>query len=124
MTPKYRAAAIVLAIILSAVPMRAADASGTWTLSFDTPVGSMDYTYVLKVDGTTLTGTAKSANGETQLTGGKVEGGKISFVETLDFQGMTIVVKYSGTMTNDDEIKFSRVIGDFGTDEIVAKRVK
>jgi hypothetical protein len=37
---------------------------------------------------------------------------------------MVITISYSGTMTSDDEIKFTRVVGDFGTEEIVAKRKK
>ena len=38
----------------------AADVSGTWTASFDTQVGKQEYTYILKVEGAALSGTAKS----------------------------------------------------------------
>ena len=109
---------------VSVTPARAADANGSWASTFNTPFGTLNYIYAPKVEGATLIGTAKSENGESQLRDGKVEGDKISFIEPLDVGGMTILIKYSGQMTSDDEIKFARVIGDFGTDEIVAKRVK
>ena len=124
MTAISRALTVIVVLVVSAIPAAGADATGSWTSSFDTPVGPMNYTYTLKVDGTTVTGTAKSDTGQTEIQGGKVDGDKIIFVENLDFGGMTIVITYTGTFVNDDEIKFSRVIGDFGTDEIVAKRVK
>ena len=37
---------------------------------------------------------------------------------------MMIEVTYSGTVTSADEIKFSRDVGGFATEELVAKRVK
>src|SRR6185503_17421447 len=53
----------------------AADVSGTWTASFDTQVGKQEYTYVLKVEGAMLSGTAKSnLIGDSTLSDGKVDG--------------------------------------------------
>lgn len=123
MTPLRNAVAAILLLVLSAVPTLAADASGAWTASWNTPMGVQNYTYTLKVEGAKLTGTAKSDNGETPLTDGKVEGDKITFVESLSFGGGAISINYTG-IVNGDEIKFTRAIGDFGTDEAVAKRVK
>jgi hypothetical protein len=37
--------------------------------------------------------------------------------------GMTLAIDYKGKIEG-DQIKFSRKIGDFGTDEIVANRIK
>ena len=124
MTAIVRALAVIFVLVVSAIPAAAADATGSWTSSFDTPVGRMNYTYTLKVDGTKVTGTAKSDDGESELQDGRMDGDKVIFVENLNFGGMTIVITYTGTFVNDDEIRFSRVIGDFGTDEIVATRVK
>jgi hypothetical protein len=48
---------------------------------------------------------------------------KISLVETLNFQGNAISISYKGK-TAGDEIKFTRQVGEFATEELVAKRVK
>jgi hypothetical protein len=106
-----------------------ADASGTWTATFDTQVGEQKYTFMFEVDGMTLTGTAKSSvagaeNPEVQLQQGKVEGDTITFVENLSYQGQTLAITYTGVMTSDDEIKFSREIAGVATEELVATRVK
>jgi hypothetical protein len=117
------AASVALCLLLQSTA-RAADVTGTWTASFDTPIGRQNYTYELKVTGNQLTGKAKSENGESELKNGKVDGDKISFVETLTIMGMMIEVTYSGTVTSDDEIKFTRDVGGFATEELVAKRKK
>lgn len=106
-----------------------ADASGTWTATFDTQVGEQVYTFVFEVDGMTLTGTANSsvagtANPEVELADGKVDGDTITFVENLNYQGQTLVITYTGTMTSDDEIAFSREIAGVATEELVATRVE
>ena len=100
------------------------DISGTWTATFDTQVGQQNYTYTFQVKGTALTGTAKSANGESQLKEGKVDGTTVTFVENLTYQGTEIRVEYTGTIVSADEIRFTRRVGDFATEEIVATRVK
>jgi opacity protein-like surface antigen len=102
----------------------AADIAGTWTSSFDTQIGKQEYTYTFKVDGGKLTGTAKSANGETAIQDGKVDGDTVTFVENLKFQDMDIRIDYTGKIVSADEIKFTRKVGDFATEELVAKRAK
>ena len=37
---------------------------------------------------------------------------------------MELKVSYTGKITSADEIKFTRNVGEFATEEIVAKRVK
>ena len=49
---------------------------------------------------------------------------KVSFAELLVFQGMEIRITYTGTVVSADEIKFTRNVADFATEELVAKRVK
>jgi hypothetical protein len=110
---------------LALVPLLAlADASGTWEATFDTQIGEQNYTYEFDVDGMTLTGMIKSANGESEIMDGKIEGDSISFVEHLNYQGMELVITYSGEMVSDDEIAFTRTVGEFATEELVAKRVE
>ena len=121
--------ALILAVLTFAVPasLRAADATGKWKSDFDTPVGHLNYTYDLKVDGDKLTGKAiRERDGEKtemEIKEGKVDGDTISFVEPLQFQDQEINIEYKGKVAG-DEIKFSRKVGDFGTTEIVAKREK
>jgi len=114
-------AALAFALTICA---SAADISGTWTASFDTQIGKQDYTYTFKVDGAKLTGTAKSANGESAIKDGKVDGDAVTFVENLKFQDMDIRIDYTGKVVSADEIKFTRKVGDFATEELVAKRSK
>ena len=111
------------ALSLTALSAFAADVTGKWTASFDTQVGQQNYTYQLKVDGAKVTGTASSQNGETELLEGKIDGDKITFVENLVYQGMTIRIEYTGTISG-DEIKFSRKVADFATEELIATRSK
>jgi hypothetical protein len=113
-----------LLVISSAGGILAADITGQWTASFDTQIGQQNYTYTFAVKDSTLTGKAKSANGESDLRDGKVEGDKVTFLELLNFQGMELRIQYTGKIVSADEIKFTRQVGDFATEELVAKRVK
>jgi hypothetical protein len=113
-----------IAALLLYSSARAADVSGTWTAEFDTQVGRQNYTYDLKVSGSQLTGKAKSANGETELKDGKVEGDAVTFVEMLNFQGMELKVTYTGKVVSADEIKFTRDVAGMLHEELVAKRSK
>ncbi|HEY4363212.1 MAG TPA: hypothetical protein VGN17_19740 [Bryobacteraceae bacterium] len=115
----------VLAAVLVglAALVMAADATGTWTASFDTQVGPQMYTYTFKVEGAKLTGSAKSNLGAATITDGKVSGDDISFTENLDYQGMTLMIPYKGKVSG-DEIKFTRAVVEGANEEFVAKRVK
>ena len=66
----------------------------------------------------------KSNLGESDVLDGKVDGGKVSFGELLKFEGMEIKIPYTGTIVSADEIRFTRNVADFATEELVAKRVK
>jgi hypothetical protein len=118
---------LVLALALLPLLVLAADApniSGTWTASFDTQIGKQDYTYTFLVKGSQLTGRAKSANGDTEIAEGKVEGNKVSFVENLSFQGMPLRIVYSGTVTSADQIEFTRDVAGVAMEKLTAKRAK
>jgi hypothetical protein len=110
-------------VAFTAIGAHAADFNGKWTAEFDTAIGVQKYTYEFHVDGTTLTGKAKNEHGETALTEGKIDGDAITFVENLNFNGMDIKIEYTGKISG-DEIKFTRKVGDFATEELTAKRVK
>lgn len=117
---------ILLAIVvlfLACTPAFAADANGKWKAEFETPIGTQHYTYEFHVESTTLTGKAKNDQGETELKEGQIDGDAITFVEGLDFNGTAIRIVYTGKIDG-DQIKFSRQVGDFGTESFVATRVK
>jgi hypothetical protein len=49
--------------------------SGSWTLSMQTPMGLQTFTFIAKVEGTSLTGTiANGADEPIEITDGIVEG--------------------------------------------------
>ena len=112
--------------LVAFVPLAAAaaDVTGTWKASFETQIGQQNYTFELTVKGTTLTGRAKSDNGDVEITEGKVDGDTVTFVENLNSQDMPLRISYKGKMTSADEIAFVRNVADLAMEELVAKRVK
>lgn len=115
--------AVCVLFVLAVASAFAAGAAGKWTTAIDTPIGVQNYTYDFKVDGEKLTGSAKSQFSESQISEGSVKGDAISFVEMLTYQDMTIRVVYTGTISG-DEIKFNRKVGEFASEDFVAKRAK
>jgi hypothetical protein len=122
-----RVVAAVGVVLLWAFRAEAADATGKWRAEFETQVGVQKYTYDLKVDGAKVTGKASfermGEKGEVELKDGKITGDDISFTEMLDFQGNQVAITYTGKV-GADEIKFTRKVGDFASEDLVAKRVK
>ena len=116
--------AVLVLMSLMALAADAANISGTWTASFDTQIGKQDYTYTFVVKGSQLTGRAKSANGDTEISEGKVEANKVSFVENLAFQGMPLRIVYSGTVTSPDQIEFTRDVAGVAMEKLTARRAK
>ena len=118
---------LALGLVLGATSAGAADVTGKWTAEFDSQVGVQKYTYDLKVEGEKVTGKASfermGQKGEADLLEGKLTGDTLSFVEMLDFQGNAVRITYTGTVKG-DEIAFTRQVGDFATEQIVARRVK
>jgi len=124
---KHVQAVLVAALMVLAVSAqaRATDITGSWRASFDTQIGTQDYMYTFVVKDTALTGKIQSEMGGTsEILEGKVVGDKVSFVEIFKYQGMEIRITYSGQVTSADEIKFTRQVAEFATEEVVAKRVK
>jgi hypothetical protein len=102
----------------------APDITGRWQASFESQIGTQTYTYDFVVKNGELTGKITSSVGPAELTAGKVANDTVSFTELLTFMEMKISVVYTGKVTSADEIKFTRVVGEFATEELVAKRVK
>jgi len=103
---------------------QAPDISGKWTASFETEIGTQNYTYDFVVKDSILTGHAKSNFGEGDLSEGKVSGDTVTFVENLKIQDADLRIEYKGKIVSADEIKFTRQVADIATEELTAKRAK
>jgi alpha-L-fucosidase len=105
---------------------RGAAIDGKWAAEFDTQVGVQKYTYELKADGGTLAGKAAwdrmGEQGVTDLKDGRIVGDAVSFVEPLTMQDVDLLITYQGKLDG-DTLKLTRTVGDFATEEFVAKRV-
>jgi enterochelin esterase-like enzyme len=111
--------------LLTLTVSRAADLSGQWRGEINTPMGLLKCVYTFQTDGDKLTGKVSSDFGdqkrENELREGKIDGDTLSFVEMFKMQDNEIRIESKGKIAG-DEIKFTRKVGDFTTEEFVAKR--
>ena len=100
---------------------------GTWKSQFDSQIGTQNYTFEFKMDGTNLVGRAigvrQDATNNVAMTDIKIDADKVSFVEPLKIQDNDIRIEYSGTIAG-DEMKLHRKVGDLAEYDITAKRAK
>jgi len=111
-----------LAMTLTAATAMAADVTGTWTATAQTPNGDMQLTFTFKQDGANLTGSVRGPMGDPlDITNGKVDGDKFTF--DVSFNGMTI---HHDCTVNGDEIKMTTKSdsADFPAMELTLKRAK
>lgn len=122
-----RVLTFVLLALAGSSLLRAADLVGKWTTEFDTQIGIQKYVYEFKVSGDRLVGRAtfqrSLGNGEVELRSIKLDGDTVSFVEPFSFEGTETPITYSGVITG-DEMKLTRNVGDFATEQLVARREK
>jgi hypothetical protein len=92
---------LILAVMFAAVAS-AADISGTWKGTAENQGGTIERTFVFKVDGTKLTGeTTSEMMGKSTITDGKIDGDNVSFTITANFQGNEMKLNYKGKVTGD-----------------------
>lgn len=102
----------------------AADISGTWKGTAETPNGTIERTFVFKVDGTKLTGeTTSEMMGKSAIMNGKVDGETVTFSIVVKFGDNEMKLNYNGKVAG-NEIKF-HVEGPEGgpTLDYVAKKI-
>jgi hypothetical protein len=103
----------------------AADASGIWKASLETPNGTMENTFTLKVEGDKLTGTVTMGPmGEGAISDGKVDGDNVSFAVVREFNGNQIRINYTGKISGDEMKINGEVVGMDRKFEMTAKRAK
>jgi enterochelin esterase-like enzyme len=112
---------------LLAVASHAADLPGQWRAEFDTQIGLQKYLYTFQLSDGKLTGKASLEVGgqkrEVELKDPKLTGDTLTFAETFKFQDNEVRIDYTGKV-GENEIKLTRKVGDFATEELVAKRVQ
>jgi len=110
--------ALVMTIGMAASAF-AADVTGKWVGSVETPNGPIELTYDFKADGEALTGTVASAMGSLPLNKGKVAGNVLTYEVTLENTVITHEAKVNDAGT---EITV-KATGEWGTNEYVVKKV-
>jgi enterochelin esterase-like enzyme len=104
----------------------AADCAGQWQAEFETQIGVQQYLFAFQVSEAKVTGKATAEAGgqkrEVEFKDVKLAGDTLTFAEMRTLQNNEVRIDYTGKV-GDNEIKFTRKVGDFGTQEFVAKRV-
>lgn len=111
-------------VAVMAISASAADISGNWKASIETPNGTFERTFVFKVDGAKLTGESSSEMmGKSEIIDGKIDGDNISFQIKMNFQDRETIAKYTGKIKG-DVIELAVEIEGFDRKmEYTAKRV-
>lgn len=110
--------------VLSAVSVLGADVAGTWKATAEGPNGTIERTFVFKVDGTTLTGESVSSfTGKSVIENGKVDGDNLTFNLTVKIQDNELKLDYKGKVTGDDIALTAAFPGGDQTIEWKGKRV-
>jgi len=101
----------------------AAGPSGTWKGDFSFNGQSVPLTFNLKTDGASLTGNVEGLpNTPADIHEGKVDGDKITFWLSVEYEGQTYKLLYNGKVTGDQiEFTFGTEDGSFSA-EVTAKR--
>lgn len=104
-------------------PAAAIDVSGTWIAQITTPDVSASPTIVLKQDGEKLTGEYQSSQYGNFPLEGTIKNGKIEFGFSMNIEGNSLAVSFSGTAEK-DALKGDVAYGDFtqGTFTATKKR--
>ena len=117
--------AVFMIAVLNPGSLYPGDIGGIWKAEFETQIGVQKYTFEFQKTDSGMTGTATSDIGgmiqKVKLTDIKIDSNAVSFIEMLPFQGMELRITYQGTVTQ-NEMKLTRNVGDFATEELVARR--
>jgi|SRR5579871_702371 len=113
---------LVLAAVFATV-LSAADITGKWKGTAETQFGTVERTFVFKVEGNKLTGeTSSNRFGKSAIEDGKIDGDDVSFTITVTFEGNEAKANYKGKVSG-ETIKFTvQVPGLDQTVEYIAKR--
>jgi enterochelin esterase-like enzyme len=119
---------LVCAVLgIGVLAAQAADIAGQWRAEFDSQIGQQKYLFRFQVNEGKLsakaTAEARGEKREVEFQEPKLEGDTLTFVEMRKFQDNEMRIEYTGKVT-DKEIKFTRKVGDFGSQKFVAQRAE
>jgi len=106
--------------MLTSLSAYAADVSGNWNLTVESPRGTQNPTMTLAQKGEAVSGTYKSARGELPLTG-TLKGNDLKLSYTVDMGGNSMTVGYEGVV-NGDSIDGKVKFGEMGEGKFSAKK--
>jgi len=115
----------ITTLFVFALAAFAADISGTWKATAEGPNGSMERTFVFKVEGAKVTGeTTSSMMGKSTINDGKMDGDTVTFTIAGNIGGNELKLNYKGKVSG-EEIHFTSEIAGGGGQAIewVARKV-
>jgi hypothetical protein len=116
---------LFVVIALCCAAAFASDISGNWKATAEGPNGTMERTFVFKVDGNKLTGeTTSSMLGKSTIADGKVEGDTVTFTITANLQGNEMKLNYKGTIKGDEIVFQSSAAGGDGGGQTIEWHAK
>ena len=90
--------------------LRAAEVDGKWEAQIEGPQGSTVFTFDLKADGETLTGTVgNEMMGHSEIQEGKLSGDQVEFVQVVQRGNFQIRFNYAGKVSA-DEMELTRTM--------------
>jgi hypothetical protein len=97
-------ALLFAALLTVAGAVQAADLTGTWNMTLETPNGTGTPTVDFKQEGAKLTGTYKGRFGESKLEG-TVNDQAVKFQVKLNMQGQEFAISFDGSLQSDGTLK-------------------
>ena len=98
----------------------AADVSGNWNVTIETPQGARTPTMTLVQKGEEVTGTYHSQRGDMPMTG-SLKGNDLKLSYTMGAGDRSMTINYEGTVEG-DSIKGKVVMGQMGEGTFTAKK--
>lgn len=107
---------LLAVVLLVASPVLAADPSltGTWKISLNVAGNTYPTVCAFQQDGEKLSGTCKGSDASENALTGQVQGQKLAFKYQAPYNGDTITLSYSGTVSSATEIKGAVDVQPFG----------
>jgi hypothetical protein len=99
----------------------AANISGVWNFTVETPAGTGTPTFTLKQEGEKITGTYKGQLGEAPVSG-TIKGSDVTLMIKVAPQGEEITVTYTGKVTGADTMGGKATFGSLGEGNWSAKK--
>ena len=112
---------LIMLFVLFAMTLSAADVTGKWKATMETPHGKITRTFTFKQDGAIVTGqTVSDKFGKAKIENGKIEGDVLSFNVTVIFEVGSLKVSFTGKVQGDEIKMTAAASGD--TLEFTAKK--